>query len=218
MDWTLPGPPVSQEERQSVAAIAETEKQIRNFFTSQCQSYRPGTAQVVASAIRSYLRFRAATCGSNRVSAGGGPIGCVLATGGFARVIGGGRTRLAPGCVRRNAASTSARLRDRAIVRWLVDLGLRSCEIAALPLDDRTTSIGRTAPGWSVRKNLNAVMCCPAFHYWTRHCRVSAKSAAHHRKPCGFCPSPYRCNCAIEKGSQKLPFLGECLSFARRSA
>ena len=33
-------------------------KQIRGFFTSRCQDYRPGTAQVVASAVRSYLRFR----------------------------------------------------------------------------------------------------------------------------------------------------------------
>jgi integrase/recombinase XerD len=34
-------------------------KEIRNFFVAQCQGYQPGSAQVVASSVRSYLRFRA---------------------------------------------------------------------------------------------------------------------------------------------------------------
>ena len=34
-------------------------KEIRDFFAAQCQGYQPGSAQVVASSVRSYLRFRA---------------------------------------------------------------------------------------------------------------------------------------------------------------
>jgi hypothetical protein len=34
-------------------------KSIRDFFATQCQGYQPGSTQVVASSVRSYLRFRA---------------------------------------------------------------------------------------------------------------------------------------------------------------
>ena len=33
-------------------------KGIRDFFAMQCQGYQPGSMQVVASSVRSYLRFR----------------------------------------------------------------------------------------------------------------------------------------------------------------
>lgn len=33
-------------------------KAVRDFFTTQCRGYQPGTSQVVASTIRSYFRFR----------------------------------------------------------------------------------------------------------------------------------------------------------------
>ena len=49
---------VHQFPKGSVTVFLLSPKRIRDFFTSQCQDYRPGTAQVVASAVRSYLRFR----------------------------------------------------------------------------------------------------------------------------------------------------------------
>ena len=109
-------------------------KHIRDFFTAQCQGYRPGTAQVVASAIRSYLRFRAVQY-SDAVE----PL--------LAAVPSAARWRLAALPDYLDADELAALMagfdrngpqhqRDYAIVRCLVDLGLRSCEVAALRLDD----------------------------------------------------------------------------------
>jgi site-specific recombinase XerD len=109
-------------------------KEIREFFTTRCHGYQPGTAQVVASAVRSYFRFRAVRYAD--------PIEALLAS-----VPTAAQWRLAPlpeylGQVELTALMSafgqggSQRLRDYAIVRCLVDLGLRSCEVAALHLED----------------------------------------------------------------------------------
>lgn len=109
-------------------------KQIRDFFTSQCQGYRPGTAQVVASAIRSYLRFRALKHADSVESL-------------LAAVPSAACWRLSALPEYLEAHELAALLtafdrkqpqhrRDYAIIRCLVDLGLRSCEVAALRLND----------------------------------------------------------------------------------
>jgi len=109
-------------------------KDIRDFFTAQCRGYRPGTANVVATAIRSYLRFRAVQHAE--------PVESLLAA-----VPSAAHWRLAalPGYLEADevAALMAAfdrkrpqQQRDYAIVRCLVDLGLRSCEVAALRLGD----------------------------------------------------------------------------------
>jgi integrase/recombinase XerD len=109
-------------------------KQIRDFFSSQCRGYRPGTAQVIASAIRSYLRFRALRHADQVESL-------------LAAVPSAACWRLAalPHYLETDeVASLMAAFdrtlpqhqRDYAILRCLVDLGLRSCEVAALRLDD----------------------------------------------------------------------------------
>jgi site-specific recombinase XerD len=109
-------------------------KHIRDFFTAQCQNYRPGTAQVLACAVRSYLRFRAVQHAD--------PVESLLAAVPLAA-----HWRLAalPDYLEAHeiAALMAAfdrrrpqQQRDYAIVRCLVDLGLRSCEVAALRLDD----------------------------------------------------------------------------------
>ena len=109
-------------------------KHVRDFFTSQCQGYRPGTAQVVASAIRSYMRFRALQHADRIESL-------------LAAVPSAARWRLAalPEYLEADELASlmaafdgkrAQHQRDYAIVRCLVDLGLRSCEVAALRLDD----------------------------------------------------------------------------------
>lgn len=109
-------------------------KQIRDFFTTQCHGYKPGTAQVVASSVRSYLRFRAVRYAD--------PVESVMAA-----VPTAARWRLAslpeylsqPELVKLMSVFEQGgpqRQRDYAIVRCLVDLGLRSFEVAALRLDD----------------------------------------------------------------------------------
>jgi site-specific recombinase XerD len=109
-------------------------KHIHDFFTAQCQGYRPGTAHVVATAIRTYLRFRAVQHAE--------PVESLLAA-----VPSAAHWRLAalPDYLEADeiAALMAAfdrgrpqQQRDYAIVRCLVDLGLRSCEVAALRLDD----------------------------------------------------------------------------------
>lgn len=109
-------------------------KDIHAFFTAQCRAYKPGTAHVVATAIRSYLRFRAVQHAE--------PVESLLAS-----VPSAAHWRLAalPEYLETDeiAALMAAfdrkrpqQQRDYAIVRCLVDLGLRSCEVAALSLDD----------------------------------------------------------------------------------
>ena len=109
-------------------------KDIRDFFTTQCHGYQPGTAQVVASAVRSYLRFRAVRYAD--------PVEALLAS-----VPTAAQWRLAPLPEYLGQAELTElmsafgqggpqRLRDYAIVSCLVDLGLRSCEVAALHLED----------------------------------------------------------------------------------
>jgi site-specific recombinase XerD len=109
-------------------------KEIREFFTTQCHGYQPGTAQVVASAVRSYLRFRSVRYAD--------PVEALLAA-----VPTAARWRLAPlpeylgeaevaKLVSAFGQGGPQRRRDYAIVRCLVDLGLRSCEVAALQLGD----------------------------------------------------------------------------------
>lgn len=110
-------------------------QEIRGFFTTQCQGYEPGTAQVVASSIRSYLRFRAIRHAD--------PVEAAVAA-----VPSAARWRLASlpehlsqaELIRLMSAfdeqAGPQRQRDYAIMRCLVDLGLRSCEVAAMRLDD----------------------------------------------------------------------------------
>lgn len=109
-------------------------KEIREFFTTQCPGYQPGTAQVVASSVRSYLRFRAVRYAD--------AVEAVIAA-----VPTAARWRLASlpeylsqaELVKLMSAFEQGgpqRQRDYAIIRCLVDLGLRSCEVAALRLDD----------------------------------------------------------------------------------
>ena len=109
-------------------------KEIRDFFTTQCQGYQSGTAKVVASAVRGYLRFRPVQYAD--------PVDALMAA-----VPTAARWRLAalPECLNQaeltKLMSTFGnggvqRQRDYAIMRCLVDLGLRSSEVAALRLDE----------------------------------------------------------------------------------
>ncbi len=109
-------------------------KEVRHFFVAQCQGYQPGSAQVVASSVRSYLRFRALRHAD--------PVEALIAA-----VPTAARWPLASlpeylGQEELTKLMSSfeqggpQRQRDYAIIRCLVDLGLRSCEVAALRLDD----------------------------------------------------------------------------------
>jgi integrase/recombinase XerD len=109
-------------------------KAVRDFFAVQCQRYQASSAQVVASSVRSYLRFRALRHAD--------PAEALIAA--IPQVA---HWRLASlpeylsqeELARLMSAFEHAdpqRQRDHAIVRCLVDLGLRSFEVAALRLED----------------------------------------------------------------------------------
>jgi integrase/recombinase XerD len=107
---------------------------IRDFFAAQCQGYQPGTALVVASSIRSYLRFRALRYAD--------PVEALLAA--IPRAEHWPLASLPENLSREELAKLMAvseradpqRKRDYAIIRCLADLGLRSCEVAAMRLED----------------------------------------------------------------------------------
>jgi site-specific recombinase XerD len=109
-------------------------KGIRDFFSAQCQGFEPGSAQVVASSVRSYLRFRALQYAD--------PIEALMAAIPTAAhwPLATLPEHLGPAELAKLMSAfeqdESQRQRDYAIVRCLVDLGLRSCEVAVLHLND----------------------------------------------------------------------------------
>ena len=109
-------------------------KRIRDFFALQCQGYRPGTAQVVASAIRSYLRFRSLRHADQVESLlAAVPSAACWRLAVLPQYLGADELASLMAAFDRKLPQHQ---RDYAIVRCLVDLGLRSCEVAALRLDD----------------------------------------------------------------------------------
>ena len=109
-------------------------KDIRDFFAEKCQGNQPGSSQVVASSVRSYLRFRSLRHADS--------VETLIAA---IPLVACWRLASLPVYLKKeelaklmSAFETAGpqRQRDYAIVRCLVDLGLRSCEVAALRLDD----------------------------------------------------------------------------------
>jgi integrase/recombinase XerD len=107
---------------------------IAKFVVRQTSSYKPGTAGVLGCAVRSYLRFRALSCG-DRVDAL------------IAAVPTAAHWRLATLPAHLTAKEIARFLgafdlqgangqRGYAMARCLVDMGLRAGEVAAIHLDD----------------------------------------------------------------------------------
>lgn len=109
-------------------------KAVRDFFTTHCQRYRPGTSQVVASCIRSYFRFRSVRC-ADAVEAlmAAVPSAALWRLATLPKHLSQAELTQLMSAFEHGAPQ---RQRDYAIVRYLVDLGLRSCEVAALRLED----------------------------------------------------------------------------------
>lgn len=84
-------------------------KHIRDFFTRQCQRFRPGTAGGRRLCSKLPSVSRSATCRPGRAPACGSSVGCALASGSVARLSGGRRNHHADGCVRSKATTTPAR-------------------------------------------------------------------------------------------------------------
>ena len=107
---------------------------VRDFFAAQCQGYRPGSAQVVASSVRSYLRFRALQH-ADSVEA----LMAAIPQAACWRLASLPEHLSSEELARLMSAFEQAdpqRQRDYAIICCLVDLGLRSFEVAALRLED----------------------------------------------------------------------------------
>ncbi|MGB7722485.1 MAG: site-specific integrase [Bryobacteraceae bacterium] len=118
----------------SVEVSRLSPKQIRDFFSSQCRGYRPGTAQVIASAIRSYLRFRALQHADQVESLlAAVPSAACWRLAALPKYLETDEVALLMAAFDRTLPQHQ---RDYAILRCLVDLGLRSCEVSALRLDD----------------------------------------------------------------------------------
>lgn len=119
--------------RRPIAMKNVKPRDILHFMAQYSEGFKPSTAQITACALRNYLRFRAFL----------GDYTAPL----IAAVPGVAQWRLAtvpkalpPGDIKRllNAfdRTTSIGLRDYAMARSLVDLGLRASEVARLQIDD----------------------------------------------------------------------------------
>jgi integrase/recombinase XerD len=151
--------------------------------------YRPGTLQVLGSALRSYLRFRAATCG-NQVEA---LMAAVLPPAHW-------RLDTVPKYLTTEEVdrflgvfdqqSINGR-RDYVMARCLLDMGLRGCEVAAIQLDDIKWREGTLtiSHGKSRRSDVLplAVPTGKAIVQYLRSARPSSTSRAlfvRHHAPC----------------------------------
>jgi integrase len=107
---------------------------VRRFFAQQCKHYsKPANAGIVVTALRVYFRYRTA-CGDvvhGLIGAVSYPANWQLAS--LPKALTSEEVRQLA-----NTFGQPGRglLRDDAIVRCALDLGLRSCEIAKLGLDD----------------------------------------------------------------------------------
>jgi integrase/recombinase XerD len=121
-------------------------RDIVEFMVRPHNSYRPGTIGVIASAVRSYLRFRSLACGEDVQKL----LAAVptVAQWSLATLP----SHLTPEEVSRFLAAfdqhSVSGLRGYAMARCLLDMGLRAGEVAAIQLDDLnwhegTITIGR---------------------------------------------------------------------------
>jgi integrase len=107
---------------------------IVDFLAQPTNRYRPGTARVLGCALRSYLRFRALSCGDQV-----GPLVAAVPTVAQWRLA-TLPAHLTPAEVERfleafDRQSASGQ-RGYAMARCLVDMALRAGEVAAIQLDD----------------------------------------------------------------------------------
>jgi len=115
------------------AAVTPSADQLRGFIAQELDRVSPASAQAVAAALRSYLRFRAFE--GDRVE----HLLPVIASPARWRLASLPQTLSRADVERLLGAfppGLPSRLRSYAIVRCLVDLGLRTQEVSSLSLDD----------------------------------------------------------------------------------
>jgi site-specific recombinase XerD len=108
-------------------------QQVARFFLGYVGHLRPGSVQVVASSLRSFLRFLRTTGRCDRDLAAAIPAVPQWSLASLPRSLTETQVRL---FLRRFDRTTRTGLRDYAMALCLVDLGLRASEVAALRLDD----------------------------------------------------------------------------------
>lgn len=129
-----------------------TPEKVRSFYHQKLQSWSPASAKVLAGALRSYIRFRAA-CGDQVEQ-----LLPVIASSASWRLASLPET-LSPVEVTRLIqsipADTPSALRAHAMVRCVVDLGLRASEVAGLGLDDIYWDVGTIRIGRSKARRVD---------------------------------------------------------------
>lgn len=166
--------------RGPIAVDRLTARDIADYLEGHGTCYMPGTAGVRGSALRSYLRFRAARCG-DRVEALLAAIPTV-ASWRLASLP----SHLTPGETARflDAFDRRAAIGQRgyAMARCLLDLGLRVSEVAALQLGDVNWQDGtvRIRAGKSRRADILPlpVLTGQAIVAYLRHARPPSTSRA----------------------------------------
>ena len=171
-----------------------TVEQVRRFVACQGRRYQPGSGQVLASSIRSFLRYLLLHRLIDRDLATAVPSFANWRLASLpATVCDEDLERL----VRATSTASAIGLRDRAVVLCLVDLGLRASDVAGLKLDgldlkDRVLRLKRQK-----QRELTAVpmtrRLAVAISAYLRRGRPSCSSSALfvlHRAPRGKAMTP----------------------------
>ncbi len=107
--------------------------QIRGFVVSQGQRSRPSSGQVIASSIRSFLRFLLLHRLIDQDLASAVPSFANWRLATLPETVEANELKRLIGAAKRSASPVG--LRDRAILLCLVELGLRASDVAGLELD-----------------------------------------------------------------------------------
>jgi integrase/recombinase XerD len=110
-----------------------TPREVAEFVVAQSSRYSPGSMRVIATALRSLLRFLFVTGAVGRDLRAAVPTVANRAAGGLPKAV---EAPVVAALLNSCDRSTAVGLRDFAVLTVLARLGLRAGEVAALRLDD----------------------------------------------------------------------------------
>ena len=190
-----------------------TNIQIREYVAGEGQHYRPGSGQVMATSIRSFLRFLLLHGLIVRDLSSAVPSFATWRLAGLPETVDAGELQRLVAAA--DSPSTPVDLRDRAIVLCLVELGLRASDVAGLNLDgvdidNRVLWLKRQkqreSTGMPISRNLAA-----AIYAYVRQGRPTCSTSSlfvMHRAPRGEAITPVGIRSVVRRLAAKAGLAG----------